>query len=55
MSSPKVNNATIIDLEDSEADEILNKVLKRTKLRMIIEIKEDIYKYLNKFKEETNS
>jgi hypothetical protein len=34
-------------------DEISNKVPKRT-IRMINEIKEDMYKHLNEFKDDTN-
>jgi hypothetical protein len=50
MSLLKVNKSTKKDLNDSEADEISNKELKRTMIRMINEIKED----MNKFKEDTN-
>jgi hypothetical protein len=48
-----VNNTTIKDWNDTEANEISNNELEKT-IRMINEIKEDMYMYLNKFKEVTN-
>jgi Txe/YoeB family toxin of Txe-Axe toxin-antitoxin module len=47
MSPPKFNNSTIKDLNDSKVDEISNNELKRAIIRIINEIKEDIYKHLN--------
>jgi hypothetical protein len=43
MSPPKVNNSTINDLNNSEADEIADNELKRTMITTINEIKKDIY------------
>jgi hypothetical protein len=47
MSPPKVNNSTIKELNNSEEDEIANNELKRTMIRMINEIKKDMYKQTN--------
>jgi hypothetical protein len=40
ISLPKVNNSTIKELNDSEADRISNNELKRKMIRIINEIKE---------------
>jgi hypothetical protein len=45
----KFNNSIIKDLNESEADEILNNKLKRIMIRVTSEIKEDMYKHLNEF------
>jgi hypothetical protein len=50
----KVTNSTTKDFSNSEKDEISNKELKITMIRMINEIKEDIYKHVIEFKEDTN-
>jgi hypothetical protein len=42
MSSPKVNNSTVKDLNDSEVNEIANNELKRAMIRLINEIKKDV-------------
>jgi hypothetical protein len=47
MSPPKVNNSTIKELNNSEEDEIANNEFKRTMIRMINEIKKDMYKQTN--------
>jgi hypothetical protein len=42
-------------LNESEADEISNTELKGIMIKMINKIKEDMYRHLNEFKENTNS
>jgi hypothetical protein len=44
MTLPKDNNSTIMGSNDSEIDEILNKELKRTIIKLINKIKQDTYK-----------
>jgi hypothetical protein len=39
MTSPKVNNPTIKDLNNSEADKISNYKLKKNSIRMIMKLK----------------
>jgi DNA anti-recombination protein RmuC len=55
MFPPKVTNPTIKDLNDSKVDEITTKEHTHTHtkkmIRMINELKEDMYKYLNEVKE----
>jgi hypothetical protein len=41
-------------LNDSEADEMSNNEFKRTLIKMIDDSTEDVYKYLNEFREDTN-
>jgi hypothetical protein len=54
MSSPRVNNSTIKDSNNSEVDEISNNELKRTMIRMTNKIKKDLHKHMNEFMEDTN-
>jgi hypothetical protein len=49
MSPLKVNNFTIKNLKDSEADKMFNNEFTKTMLRRISEIKQYMYKHLNEF------
>jgi hypothetical protein len=53
MTPKNVNNPILKDFNDRKVDEILNIKLKRM-IRMINEIKEDMYKHLKAFKGNTN-
>jgi hypothetical protein len=44
MILQKINNHWVSDLNDNEVDKISNNELKRMMIRMINEIKEDMYK-----------
>jgi hypothetical protein len=44
-----------MNLSNSESDEILNNGLKRIMIRLISETKEDTYKHMNEFKENTKT
>jgi hypothetical protein len=53
ITSPKVNNSTAIDIKYSEEEENLDKELK-SMIRMISEMKRDIYKKMNELEDITN-
>lgn len=55
MTSPKVNNLTETDTEQSEEEESPQKDLKSTIIKMINQMKEDMYEKLNEFKENANN
>jgi hypothetical protein len=51
MSPSKVNHFTIKDLSDREEEEISNKKIKKeTMIRMINEIKKEVFKQVNEFR-----
>jgi hypothetical protein len=54
MCPSKVNNSVIKDLNDNEVDEISNIELKRTMIRVINKIREDMCKDPNEFKQDIN-
>jgi hypothetical protein len=52
MTPPKVNNSTVTDTKDSEEEKKPNDL---KNIRMINKMREDMYKKMKEFKEDTNS
>jgi hypothetical protein len=55
MTTPKINNHTVTDTKDSKEEERSDKELKNMIIRMINEMKVDIYKKMNEFQGDTDN